>query len=140
MQGTSQDIAVNTHPSGASCVFSRQGVTIGTIQSTPATLSVPRRKYAITIVCDKPGYQTATYLNHSGLSGAVGGNIAADILLTGGLSSIIDSANGADNQYEAAVDMTLTPALAAAAPLPLAPQPAMIARPATPSPAGDTMD
>ncbi len=38
--GTSQEITVNTNPAGASCVFTRNGTTIGTIQSTSALLSV----------------------------------------------------------------------------------------------------
>jgi hypothetical protein len=107
--GTSQDIAVNTNPAGASCVFTREGMTIGTIPITPAVLNIPRRKYDVMITCNKPGYEQASYLNHSGVSGAIAGNVAADLLLTAGLSSIIDSADGADNRYDSAVNMTLEP-------------------------------
>src|SRR5437588_7494691 len=85
--GTTQDIAVNTNPNGASCVFERQGMNIGTIANTPATLNIPKRKYDVLIRCNKAGYQEATYLNHSGVSAAIAGNIAADIILTAGLSS-----------------------------------------------------
>ena len=116
-------------------MFSRQGVAIGTIQNTPALLNVQRRKYDILITCDKPGYQTASYLNHSGLSGAIAGNVAADLILTAGLSSIVDSADGADNKYDSAVNVTLAPALAATSPTMLTPVPAAAVQPAPSIPA-----
>jgi hypothetical protein len=132
-EGTSQEITVNTNPPGASCVFSRNGVSIGTIPSTPALLSVEKRKYDITITCNKLGYAQATYLNHSGVSAAIAGNVAADIILTAGLSSIVDSADGADNKYDSAVNITLTPTVAtaglASAALTSAPQPAPLVIP-----------
>jgi len=108
-EGTSQDISVVTNPAGASCVFERQGMNIGTIANTPATLNVPKRKYDITIKCNKPGFQEASYLNHSGLTAVIAANVATDLLLTAGLSSIIDSSTGADNKYDSAVNMTLIP-------------------------------
>ena len=81
-EGTSQDISVVTNPSGASCVFERQGMNIGTIASTPATLNVPKRKYDILIRCKKDGYEEASYLNHSGVTAVIAANVATDILRT----------------------------------------------------------
>jgi uncharacterized protein YceK len=107
-EGTSQDISVGTNPGGATCLFEREGKSIGTVQ-TPGVLTVRKSKHDITIKCNKPGYQEATYLNHSGVSGAIAANVAVDILLTAGISSIIDSANGADNKYDAAVNITMIP-------------------------------
>ena len=122
LEGTSQEIQVSTNPAGASCVLEREGQSIASVANTPATVMVRRRKYDITIRCNKPGFQEATYINDSGLaSGAVAGNVAADLLLTAGLSSIIDSASGADNQYEGVVNITLVPN-SAVAPAP-SPQP-----------------
>jgi len=109
IDGTSQEIQVVTNPAGATCVFSREGVQIGTVVNTPAVLNVKRRKYDITIKCDKPGYAEAEYLNHSGTSAMIAGNIAADIILTAGISSIVDSASGADNRYDPVVNITLAP-------------------------------
>lgn len=108
-EGTSQDITVVTNPPGASCVFTRQGTPIGTIASTPSTLNVPKRKYDLLITCSKPGYADAQYLNHSGTTAVIAGNIAADVILTVGMSSLVDSADGADNKYDSAVNMTLLP-------------------------------
>lgn len=108
-EGTSQEISVNTTPSAASCSFERAGQSIGSLASTPGTLTVKKRKEDITIRCDKPGYETAGYINKSGTTDAIAANVVVDILLTAGISSIVDSANGADNRYEPVVTLTLIP-------------------------------
>ena len=110
-QGTTQNITVNTNPTGASCVLQRQGQEIGQVANTPGTVNVEKTKHDITIRCDKPGYQTATYINDSGWeSGSGAAGIALDVILTAGISSAVDSATGADNRYESPVNMTLLPA------------------------------
>jgi hypothetical protein len=108
-EGTSQEITVNTNPAGASCVFERQGTVVASIPRTPAATMVRKMKYDLMIKCDKPGYEQASYLNHSGVTAAIAGNVAADVLLTAGISSIVDSASGADNQYDSVVNVTLIP-------------------------------
>jgi len=107
--GTSQTINVSTSPAGAECEFLREGKPIGSIFSTPGSLVVRRSKHDITINCSKDGYEDASFYNNSGLASAVGANIAVDVLLTAGLSSIIDSANGADNEYQSMVTLTMRP-------------------------------
>ena len=118
IDGTTQEIQVVTNPGGATCVFIREGTQIGTVVNTPGVLSVKRRKYDITIRCNKPGYGQAEYLNHSGTSALIAGNIAADVILTAGLSSIVDSASGADNRYDPVVNITLSPLNGAPPPTP----------------------
>lgn len=107
-EGSSQNLAIMTNPSGATCILTRHGETIGKVE-TPGNILVKRRKYDINIKCSKPGYQEAEYLNKSGLSSMVAGNVAADLLLTAGISSIVDSANGADNEYTPTVVISLNP-------------------------------
>ncbi|WP_300299699.1 hypothetical protein [Ferrovibrio sp.] len=107
-EGTSQDISVGTNPAGATCSFIREGQSIGTVQ-TPGILTVRKSKHDITIKCNKDGYHEASYLNNSGVSGTIAANVVVDILLTAGISSIVDSANGADNKYDSAVNLTLIP-------------------------------
>ena len=114
-EGTSQDINVVTNPGDASCVFERQGMAIGTIANTPGLLTVRKSKYDILVKCNKPGYQQASYLNHSGVSATIAANVAADLILTAGISSIVDSANGADNKYDSVVNITMIPNQPAAA-------------------------
>ena len=108
-EGTSQEITVNTNPEGALCVFQREGREVGRIGSTPGTANIRKSKYDITILCDKPGYAQASYLNHSGTTATIAANVAADLILTAGLSSIVDSSTGADNKYDSAVNLSLTP-------------------------------
>ena len=115
-EGTSQDINVVTNPGAAVCVFNRQGMDIGTIASTPGKLRVKKNKYDITIKCSKPGYQEAYYLNHSGVDAAIAANVVADLVLTAGVSSVVDSATGADNKYDSVVNLTLMPITTAATP------------------------
>jgi hypothetical protein len=134
-EGTSQEITVVTNPAGAHCAFRREGdgKDMGNVLATPGTLSVRKSKYDLTIICDKEGYQQATYLNHSGVSSVVAANIAVDLLLTAGISSIVDSANGADNHYDPVVNISLTPVLpvtATAAPAAIVPTPAADIQPA----------
>jgi hypothetical protein len=124
LEGTSQEILISTNPAGATCTLEREGQVIATVTATPGAALVKRRKHDITVRCKKDGFQDATYINDSGLaSGAVAGNVAADLLLTGGLSSIVDSASGADNQYESAVNITMIPLYAGSVPAPVATSP-----------------
>jgi len=136
-EGSSQNIAIMTNPGGATCVLMRHGENIGKVE-TPGNILVKRRKYDIDIKCNKPGYAEAEYHNKSGLSSMVAGNVAADLLLTGGISSIVDSANGADNEYTGTVVLSLNPI---AGPTPaVAVQPTASVAPATPTatPVADT--
>jgi hypothetical protein len=105
IEGTSQEIMVNTNPAGAACSINRQEMCIARVDPTPGAATIKKTKYDITIVCNKGGYQEATYLNHSGVAGATFGNIIAGGLIGWG----IDSASGADNKYETPVNITLVP-------------------------------
>lgn len=92
IDGTSQEILVNTNPAGAKCVLNREGASIATIDTTPAAVTVKKSKHDITVVCTKDGFQEATFVNNSGVAGATLGNI----ILGGGIGWAIDSASGAD--------------------------------------------
>ena len=105
IEGTSQEIMVNTNPGGADCTLERQGQVIARIEETPASTTIKKTKYDITIKCNQDGYQEATYLNHSGAAGATFGNIIAG----GGIGWAVDSAAGADNKYDSPVNITLVP-------------------------------
>lgn len=105
VEGTSQEITVNTTPAGANCSLNREGISIARIEPTPGAATIKKTKHDITIVCNKKGYQEATYLNHSGAAGATVGNI----ILGGGIGWAIDSASGADNKYDTPVNITLVP-------------------------------
>jgi hypothetical protein len=108
IDGSSEEVLVNTNPSGANCALNRQGETIARISPTPASATIKKTKYDITIVCDKDGYQEATFIDHSGIQSATWGNIVAGGLIGWG----IDSASGADDHYDSPVNITLVPATA----------------------------
>tara|TARA_R110002110_G_scaffold374185_1_gene584015 strand:- start:366 stop:791 length:426 start_codon:yes stop_codon:yes gene_type:complete len=105
IEGTSQEILVNTNPAGADCSLVREGISIGRIDPTPGAVTIKKTKHDITVECSKAGYSDATYLNHSDVAGATVGNV----LLGGGIGWAIDSASGADNKYDSPVNMTLVP-------------------------------
>jgi hypothetical protein len=105
IEGTSQELMINTNPAGADCALMRQGNSIARVDPTPGAATIKKTKYDITIVCNKDGYQEATFLNHSGAAGATVGNI----VLGGGIGWAIDSASGADNKYDSPVNITMVP-------------------------------
>ena len=106
IEGTNQQITVNTNPAGADCGLYRKGIKIGTITQAPGSTLVDKTKNNIWIVCVKQGYQAATYLNKSGIAGGTFGNIIAG----GGIGWAIDSASGADNKYDSPVNLSMVPA------------------------------
>ncbi len=104
VEGTSQEIVINTTPEGANCALEREGQVIGRVNPTPGAITVKKTKHDITIICTKSGYQKATFMNKSDVAGATVGNI----ILGGGIGWAIDSASGADNKYTTPVNITLT--------------------------------
>lgn len=105
IEGTSQEIFVNTNPTGAACDLIREGRPIGRIVRTPQAVTIKKTKHDLTIECQLAGYQKATYHNKSDAAGATFGNI----VLGGGIGWAIDSASGADNKYTSPVNITLVP-------------------------------
>ena len=108
VEGTSQEIAVNTQPPGASCDLMRDGVVIGMVANTPGRVTIKKNKQNINVVCKKEGFQQATQSNKSDFAGATVGNV-----LLGGLVGVaIDAASGASNKYDPEVNIVLQPVTA----------------------------
>lgn len=105
VEGTNQEIVVNTNPQGAACVLNRQDIAIGSVPVTPGAVTIKKTKHDITIVCNKDGFHEATYFNKSDVAGATVGNV----ILGGGVGWAIDSARGADNKYTSPVNITMVP-------------------------------
>src|SRR5260370_12795467 len=106
LEGRSQEIAVSTDPPGAECgLYREEGLRIATIERTPGSALVKKTKNDIWIVCAKPGYQQAIYLNHSGaaLANVVGG------ILTLGISTAVDSSTGSGNEYQSPSNVVMVP-------------------------------
>jgi hypothetical protein len=135
-EGTTQQISVTTTPAGARCTFWRNGTLISDIAATPGSVTIRKTKDDLTIVCDKRGYGTASYINHSGLAMATFANI-----LTAGLAWAYDSTRGADNKYEGQISLVLPAASAVpveAAPPEYVPPPAPGASARPPRPIAPT--
>ncbi len=104
-EGTSQQITINTEPQGASCEVLREGQPIAKIDKTPKTITVDKTKHDLRVVCSKEGYTDTSRFNNSGVEGMTVANAIA-----GGLIGwAIDSATGADNEYEDSVLIVLEP-------------------------------
>mgnify|MGYP001039784060 CR=1 FL=1 len=112
-QGTTQEIAVSSAPSGAHCTMTRNGILIAKVKKTPESVKVNKRKYAILLNCEHDGYQPASLTLESGYGAGTFGNI----LLGGVVGWGIDSATGADNKYPSTASIDFTaPAKQTAAP------------------------
>ena len=108
VSGTSEQLTINSNPPQAVCVLEREGLPIGQV-TTPGGLNVTRTKHNIQIKCTKDGYEPATAFLKSDVNGATFGNI----LIGGGIGWAIDSAAGADNNYQEITTVTLVPIKAA---------------------------
>ncbi|PZO87980.1 MAG: hypothetical protein DI626_02760 [Micavibrio aeruginosavorus] len=104
VEGTSQELVINTTPEGADCELQREGMVIGRVSPTPGGVVVKKTKHDIIVVCNKKGYETAKFFNKSDVAGATVGNI----ILGGGIGWAIDSASGADNKYATPMNITLS--------------------------------
>src|SRR5215469_12743595 len=91
LSGSTETVAFNSNPPGATCQLARQGTVIASV-TTPGSLQLDRSKYNVDVTCHKDGYQDATGHLESGTEGMVLGNI----LLGGVVGWAVDSANGAD--------------------------------------------
>ena len=105
IEGTTQEIVVNTTPKGADCALYREGRVIGRVNPTPGAEVVEKTKHDMTIKCSKDKFHESVYYNDSDIAGATAGNI----ILGGGIGWAIDSASGADNKYTTPVNIQMVP-------------------------------
>ena len=120
IEGTTQEIVVNTTPQGADCALRRENRVIGRVNPTPGAEVVEKTKHDMTIKCNKDGFHESVYYNDSDIAGATAGNI----ILGGGIGWAIDSASGADNKYTTPVNIQMVPQSQAAPAPQSAPDPA----------------
>lgn len=105
VDGTSQEITINTNPAGADCALEREGIAIARVNPTPGAATIKKTKHNIIIKCNKTGYHETSFFNRSDSAAATFGNV----ILGGGVGWAIDSASGADNKYTSPVTVTLAP-------------------------------
>jgi uncharacterized protein YceK len=136
VEGSTQQIAVNTTPAGASCILNRDGSPIAKINSTPGSVMVSKSKYDIEVICELDGFQKTARLDESGTAAAVFGNI----LVGGAIGLVIDMSSGASNKYDSALDIALAPRPDISLPAPLAIVASTPLVPPSPPPAAAMLD
>src|SRR5689334_20200634 len=95
VKGTTQSVTVNTDPTGAICILSRDGAQIGIVNPTPGTIMVGKATGAISVACKKLGYDDSVGTLASSFQAMTFGNI-----LFGGIIGVaIDAASGEMNEY-----------------------------------------
>lgn len=118
--GTSQTIAVNTTPAGASCTVDRNGERIGSVAETPGSVRISKSSKPLEVECREAGYLPATVRRSPDFQPWTVGNV-----LIGGLLGLgIDAASGAISVYPSNIQLGLSrdPNVPASLP-PLAAQP-----------------
>lgn len=106
LEGSTQDLALETNPAGATCVVNREGNYLGTVVSTPGHFKIGRSKRDLTIVCTRPGFATVTVSQPSDYAGTTWGNL----MLGYPTGFLIDGLSGADYFYPTRIIMDMAPA------------------------------
>jgi hypothetical protein len=110
--GTTQSVAVDTNPPGASCVISREGTQIARVPVTPGTVTVDKSSRALEVRCTREGHGDGVAVVPSSVQAMTAGN-----LLAGGLIGVaVDASSGAMHHYPQAVSVTLPAAPAPSSP------------------------
>lgn len=105
IEGSTQTLTFNSEPTQATCILTRNGLTIGNVV-TPARIVVEKTKHNILVACSKEGFEDTTATLISGTAGYTFGNIVLGTAL-GGMGWAIDSISGADNKYDNVVNVFL---------------------------------
>lgn len=105
MEGTSESVAVNTNPPGATCNVDRAGTRLGTISPTPGSVNVSKSKNDLTVTCTKEGYEQAQLSVSPKFVGTTFGNV----LIGGGVGAIVDAATGASFDLPDQVSVSMAP-------------------------------
>lgn len=96
INGSSQQLVIQTVPFGATCELVRNGSSIGAVVKTPGTITVSRSSYPLIVICNKEGYVTSTYTLEAKEDFSVMGSA-----LTGGyIGYRIDKDHGANYAYK----------------------------------------
>ena len=105
VKGSTQDLTINTDPTGAACDLSRAGVVIGSVNPTPGTVQIKKDKNNIEVKCKKSGYTETSGDIPANFEGWTVGNV----LIGGIIGFAVDYGSGALNSYEPELLIKLTP-------------------------------
>ena len=104
--GTTQEVFIESEPTGAACKVDRMGANVAVVNSTPGRVNVSRSKETMIVSCTRDGYEQSNEVLVSSFTGATVGNI----LLGGVVGIVVDAASGANNKYPDRIMIVMTPA------------------------------
>lgn len=105
VEGTDQTVTIITDPAGAECKLERDGVALAVVNPTPNTVQVDKSRKAITVYCQKDGFEDAAATLSSDFQGMTVGNV-----IFGGIVGVgVDAASGAMNEYPESITIRLEP-------------------------------
>lgn len=106
VNGTTQELYIDSEPKGASCAIDRQGAAASVVNPTPGTVKVPRHKESIVVSCSLDGYEQSNEVVASSFTGLT----LANLILPGGMVGVmIDASTGANNKYPEKIVVVMTP-------------------------------
>lgn len=105
IEGRTQDISVDSYPSGAKCVIKDNDIVLARVQ-TPGIATINKNKNDVLVECAKDGYITASKRNRSDMAITSLGNMAMGKLSFVG--DIVDNASGAAHKYDSKIFIALT--------------------------------
>ena len=103
---TTQEVLIETDPTGAECRVDREGANVAVVKQTPGRVNLSRSKVTMIVSCEREGHEQANEPLVSSFTGATFGNI----LLGGIIGIAVDAASGANNKYPDRVIIVMTPA------------------------------
>jgi uncharacterized protein YceK len=106
MSGTSQGVAVDTDPPGATCSVARSGEQLAAVSATPGQVTVSKGFRALDIDCNKDGHLPSK----AELSTSFQPWTLGNVLLGGVIGLVIDAATGAMVEYPKSTTVLLVPA------------------------------
>ena len=101
VEGTSQSLTVDVHPSTGTCVVSRKGEQLGISTPEKRIVNVSKSQHDLEFSCSAPGYQSKTEVLTSNMAAAT---VASFFLLDFG---IVDAASGAWKKYPEKITVVL---------------------------------
>ncbi len=105
VSGTTQEVFIESDPTGAECKVDRLGANLGVVRPTPGRVNVSRSKDTMIITCVSEGHEPSSEVVASSFTGATVGNV----LLGGIVGIVVDASTGANNKYPERIKVVLTP-------------------------------
>ena len=105
VEGDDQSITVTTNPSGAYCLFERDGHTVGVVNPTPGSTEVEKSKHDIAVRCSKEKHEDTIGVLSSSFENMTFGNI----IFGGLIGVVVDASSGALHEYPPSISLDLPP-------------------------------